>query len=206
MRPVISYVAVMVVLCTVPLAAQQAQDPADAGAQTEEQAAAGDQPDPEAQSIEADQYTGVWTLPQGPLRLEWNLEADQYEFYVYEGESVRIGSRGPLEVDGRELTFTAEEITEDGDEWQPVQVEDESRTSRTFHATVQDQSLLLASPEATQFYIQYYRPDAVPGGTEAGDNGESENGEDVGAGGTNGTQNTQAGGLAEPGAAGGPDG
>lgn len=159
-------IAVVLLLCfafVTPLAAQQ-------------QAAQGTAEQTQSETISPAAYTGEWTLPQGPLRLEWNLEAAQYEFYVYEGETVRIGSRGTLEVEGRNLTFTAEEITEDGESWEPVRIEGDGEASRTFHATVEEQSLLLASPDFTQFYVQYYRPDAVPAGTGEGLNGVQANG------------------------------
>lgn len=153
MRSFLAGVALSCVLLAAPAIAQQQQ-------MGQEQ----QQGDEAAETISPEEYTGQWTLPQGPLRLEWNLEAEQYEFYVYEGESVRVGSRGTLEVNGRELTFTAEEVTRDGENWQPVQVADESRATRTFHATVDGESLRLASPETTIFYVEYFRPEAVPAG------------------------------------------
>jgi hypothetical protein len=183
--------ALLLLFGAVAVGAQQAQEPQQQGNQQgqagQNQADAAGQTDAAqeqaAEPLEPGDYQGEWRLPLGPIRLQWNLQAEQYEFYVYQGESVRIGSRGTIAQDGNRLTFTAQEITQDGEQWNPIQLTDEE-ASQTFYAIVQDDILRMADPRYTQFYNEYYRPDAVPQQTEgAGQQGDAGAGQGGGYGG-----------------------
>lgn len=113
-------------------------------------------------------YTGTWSLVVGPSRLLWELEAEEYEFYAYQAGSVRIGSRGELSAEDDELTFLAQEITDDGESWREVEVSEEEATA-TFAYSVEDEVLNLAVPGRPQFSTDYEAGEGEPVEKENGD-------------------------------------
>ncbi|MFP4374438.1 MAG: hypothetical protein ACLFPO_08905 [Spirochaetaceae bacterium] len=130
-------------------------------------------------------YTGTWSLVIGPSRLVWELEADSYEFYAYQAETIRIGSRGELSVEEDVITFLSRETTDDGEEWEEVELPEEE-ASRSFAYSVEERRgtddengdvellLRLAVEGRPQFFTDYREGAGEP---QEGDNGEdAENG------------------------------
>jgi len=118
-------------------------------------------------------FTGTWSLVIGPSRLVWELEADSYTFYAYQAGAVRIGSRGDLETEDDQITFTAREITDEGTSWREVELPDD-QASTSFTYSVEQQRVFGAAGDDGA---------GGPGenGAEAGNGGEAE-----AAGGENG--------------------
>ncbi|MFW5728111.1 MAG: hypothetical protein ACOCYC_00175 [bacterium] len=124
------------------LVAAQDAGPADAG------------PAEAVEAGDATTYTGIWSARFGPVTLEWILEEEQYEFYAYQEQSIRVGSRGSITVDDGEITFVSEETTTDGEEWNEVDLPEEER-SAAFGLILQEDALRLAEAERSQFYVEY---------------------------------------------------
>ncbi len=125
-----------------------AQDTGDPPGQAQADPAGADQADGETT------YVGIWSARFGPVTLEWILQDEQYEFYAYQEQSIRIGSRGSLTVENGRITFVSEETTGDGEEWSEVDLPEEER-STTFALILEEEALRLAQTERAQFYVEY---------------------------------------------------
>ena len=122
---------------------------------------AGDQPaDQPADAADAENgtdepsYQGIWSARFGPVTLEWTLREDSYEFYAYQEESVRIGSRGTLRVEDDTVIFTSEETTSDGNSWTEIDLPEKERRAR-FGLILNEEALRLAQPDRRQFSVEY---------------------------------------------------
>ncbi len=107
-------------------------------------------------------YAGTWERVQGEVRWEWNIEGGTYTFTYHREEAFRIGSRGILERDEDGLLqVTAEQISEDGEDWVDIDTEPEDRT-RAYGLAVTETRMRMSKPEYPQFMVEYsrYTPDA----------------------------------------------
>ncbi len=107
------------------------------------------------------EYAGTWERVQGELRWEWNIEGGAYTFTYHREDAFRIGSRGVLELDEDGLLqVTAEEISENGEDWDDIDMEPEDRT-RAYGLEVTETRMRMSQPEYPQFMVEYgrYTPD-----------------------------------------------
>jgi hypothetical protein len=146
-------------------------------------------------------YQGIWSARFGPVTLEWILEEDDYEFYAYQEQSVRIGSRGAIQVENGLITFVSEETTTDGSSWSEIDAPEEERRAQ-FGLLLTDEAIRLAQPERRQFYVEYRSREqslletaGTDNGTgDAAGEGDAADAEDMPGGDADGTDGT-----AEPG-------
>ncbi|TVR88012.1 MAG: hypothetical protein EA428_12350 [Spirochaetaceae bacterium] len=106
-------------------------------------------------------FAGTWERVQGEVRWEWNIEGATYTFTYHREEAFRIGSRGVLELDEEGLLqVTAEEISEDGEDWSNIDMEPEDRT-RAYGLEVTQTRMRMSKPDYPQFMVEYsrYMPD-----------------------------------------------
>ncbi len=106
------------------------------------------------------------------MTLEWTLREDSYEFYAYQEESVRIGSRGTLRVEDDTVIFTSEETTSDGNSWTEIDLPEEERRAR-FGLILNEEALRLAQPDRRQFSVEYRSRDESLMPSENGANADT---------------------------------